>query len=89
MSKPARKEPRLQPNLRHSAAAVLATLPLWHASAGAQTAAAAGQLQVITVTAERRVENIRDVPSSVSALQGDILEVLGTSGQDVDRKSVV
>ena len=59
------------------AAAALAAL---HFGAQAQTA---GQLQVINVTAERRLENIRDVPSSVSALQGDILEVLGTSGQDV------
>ena len=59
------------------AAAALAAL---HLGAQAQTA---GQLQVINVTAERRLENIREVPSSVSALQGDILEVLGTSGQDV------
>ncbi len=79
MSIPARKEPRLQ----QLAAAVLATMPIWHAGAWAQAAPAAGQLQVVNVTAERRVENIRDVPSSVSALQGDILEVLGTSGQDV------
>ena len=61
------------------AAAVLVAL---QSGAWAQTATP-GQLQVITVTAERRVENIRDVPSSVTALQGEILEVLGTSGQDV------
>jgi iron complex outermembrane recepter protein len=61
------------------AAAVLAVL---QAGAQAQTAPA-GELQTITVTAERRLENIREVPSSVSALQGDILEALGTSGQDV------
>ena len=30
-----------------------------------------------------RSENIRDVPTSVTALQGDILEALATSGQDV------
>ncbi len=69
--------------LQHFTAAVLATLPVWQASAWAQTPPAAGQLQTITVTAERRLENIRDVPSSVSALQGDILEALATSGQDV------
>ena len=57
-----------------------AALTALHLGAQAQTA---GQLQVVTVTAERRLENIRDVPSSVSALQGDILDVLGTSGQDV------
>jgi iron complex outermembrane receptor protein len=61
------------------AAAVLTVL---QAGAHAQTAPA-GELQTITVTAERRLENIREVPSSVSALQGDILEALGTSGQDV------
>ena len=57
-----------------------AALTALHLGAQAQTA---GQLEVITVTAERRLENIREVPSSVSALQGDILEALGTSGQDV------
>jgi len=62
------------------AAAALAVL---HAGAWAQSAPTPGQLEVITVTAERRVENIRDVPSSVTALQGEVLDVLGTSGQDV------
>ena len=61
------------------AAAALAALS---AGASAQTAAS-GQLQTITVTAERRVENIRDVPSSVSALQGEMLEVLNSGGQDI------
>jgi iron complex outermembrane receptor protein len=42
-----------------------------------------GRLQTIIVTAERRLENIRDVPSSVSALQGEALEVLNASGQDI------
>ena len=61
---------------------VLATAALAALHLGAQ-AQSAVQLEVVTVTAERRLENIREVPSSVSALQGDILEVLGTSGQDV------
>ena len=66
--------------VRHAVAvAALATL---HAGAQAQNTPA-GELQTVTVTAERRLENIRDVPSSVSSLQGEILEVLGTSGQDV------
>ncbi len=62
-----------------------ATLIALQAPALAQTSTSpvAGELQTITVTAERRLENIRDVPSSVSALQGEILEVLATSGQDV------
>jgi iron complex outermembrane receptor protein len=50
--------------------------------ATAQTAGGT-QLQTITTTAERRVENIRDVPSSVSALQGETLDVLTSSGQDI------
>ena len=44
---------------------------------------AAGQLQTITVSAERRIENIREVPSAVSALQGEVLDVLNTGGQDI------
>src|SRR5438093_4041555 len=41
------------------------------------------QLETITVTAERRSENIKDVPNSVSAVRGELLEVLNSSGQDV------
>ena len=44
---------------------------------------APGQLEVVTVTAERRSENVRDVPSSVSAMSGETLDVLATGGQDV------
>ncbi len=73
------KSNRTVPCLHAIAAAALATV---HFGAVAQTTPV-GELQTITVTADRRLENIRDVPSSVSALQGDILEVLGTSGQDV------
>ena len=62
----------------HALAAV--TLAVLQLSASAQTS---GQLQTITVTAERRIENIREVPSAVSALQGEVLDVLNTSGQDV------
>jgi iron complex outermembrane recepter protein len=65
-----------------AAAALMALQTAAQAQAQSQTAPA-GQLQTITVTAERRVENIREVPSSVSALNSDVLEVLATSGQDV------
>ena len=68
----------LQPH--HALAAV--TLAVLQMGAAAQTATP-GQLQTITVTAERRIENIREVPSAVSALQGEVLDVLNTSGQDV------
>ncbi len=42
-----------------------------------------GQLEEVTVTAERRAENIRDVPSSVSTVKGEDLAVLSTGGQDL------
>jgi iron complex outermembrane recepter protein len=57
----------------------------------AQTSDAAGdrakkdntQLETVTVTGTRRLENIRDVPQSVSAINSEALEVLGASGQDI------
>src|SRR5690348_7905480 len=42
-----------------------------------------GQLEEVTVTAERRSENIRDVPNSVSTVRGEDLDVLSTGGQDL------
>jgi len=75
--RPSRTRPALPAPHALSAAVLLALSSL------AATAQQAGQLQTITVTAERRVENIREVPSAVSALQGEVLEVLSTSGQDV------
>jgi iron complex outermembrane receptor protein len=61
-------------------------LALCHFGAHAQQAAAqpeAGKLQEVVVTAERRAENVRDVPSSISTLNNELLDVLNTSGQDV------
>ena len=71
------------------AAAAIAALHLGAAAqqaaapAAAASAPAAGQLQVVTVTAERRLENIQDVPNSISTLGGEALDVINTSGQDV------
>jgi iron complex outermembrane receptor protein len=42
-----------------------------------------GQLEEVTVTAERRSENVRDVPNSVSTVRGEDLDVLSTGGQDL------
>jgi len=42
-----------------------------------------GQLEEVIVTSERRAENIRDVPNSVSTVSAADLEVLSTGGQDV------
>jgi iron complex outermembrane receptor protein len=66
--------------------AAAAALTLLVPGAFAQQAPAApeaGKLQTVTVTAERRVENIRDVPSSISTLSGEALDVLNSSGQDI------
>ena len=50
----------------------------------AQNAALASkELPVVTITAERRVENIRDVPNSVSTLGIELLDTLNTGGQDI------
>ena len=45
--------------------------------------AAPGTLQTVTVTAERRTENVKDVPSAVSTISGEKLDVLNSSGEDV------
>ena len=74
---------RSVPRFAHHALAAAALAAL-HAGAFAQaTAAEAGKLEVITVTAERRLENVQEVPNSVSVLQGELLEVINTGGQDV------
>ena len=49
----------------------------------AQSSTEAGKLQTINVTAERREENIKDVPSSVFSLSGEKLDIINSSGQDV------
>jgi iron complex outermembrane recepter protein len=49
----------------------------------APASAAAGVLPPVNVTAERRVENIKDVPSSVSTIGGEKLDVLNSSGEDL------
>jgi iron complex outermembrane receptor protein len=49
----------------------------------ANTQPATGQLETVTVTAQRRTENIREVPVSVSALQNEKLDVILSGGQDV------
>jgi iron complex outermembrane receptor protein len=65
--------------------AIAAALAVWPASAAlAQDRPAASQLEtVVTVTAERRAENIKDVPNAVTSISGDKLDVLNSGGQDV------
>jgi len=45
--------------------------------------AASGQLETVTVTAQRRTENIKEVPVSVSTLQHEKLDVILSGGQDI------
>ncbi len=42
-----------------------------------------GKLEEIVVTAERRLENIKDVPTSITTLSGEKLDVINSSGQDI------
>ncbi|NCT84478.1 MAG: TonB-dependent receptor [Comamonadaceae bacterium] len=41
------------------------------------------QLETVVITAERRAENINEVPTAVSAIAGEKLDVLASGGQDV------
>ncbi|NGZ85419.1 TonB-dependent receptor [Duganella aceris] len=61
--------------------ALSAVMPI--GSAFAQTAATEPQLETVVVTAQRRAENIKDVPVSVSLLKAEKLDVLLSSGQDI------
>jgi iron complex outermembrane recepter protein len=79
--------PRRAPAHHPVAAAAAACLAMLAAGAQAQSTAGTGELQVVTVTAERRVENIQQVPNSVSAISGEGLEVLNAGGQDVRQLS--
>ncbi|WDE14043.1 TonB-dependent receptor [Thalassomonas haliotis] len=41
------------------------------------------KLEVIEVTARKRVENVQEVPVSVSAMQGEMLDVYSSAGMDI------
>ena len=59
-------------------AAAQATAP-----APANPASAPQQLQTVTITAERREENIKNVPVSATTLGGDVLDAMNSGGQDM------
>ncbi|WP_338770958.1 TonB-dependent receptor [Massilia sp. METH4] len=42
-----------------------------------------GQLETVIVTAQRRAENIKDVPMSIATVKGEKLDVLTSGGQDI------
>jgi iron complex outermembrane receptor protein len=66
----------------HGAMLLLSALPAGSALAQAQ-ATSANELQTVTVTAQRRTENIREVPVSVSAVKGEKLDVIVSGGEDI------
>ncbi len=53
------------------------------ATAAPASAPDAAKLPTVTVTAERRSENAKDVPMAISTLSGEKLDVLNSSGEDV------
>ncbi|MBY0238505.1 MAG: TonB-dependent receptor [Burkholderiaceae bacterium] len=76
------------------ALAVAAAFPLQYAVAdegqaqepAAQVSAAKktdGQLETVIVTAQRRAENIKDVPMAIASVKGEKLDVLTSGGQDI------
>jgi iron complex outermembrane receptor protein len=61
--------------------ALSAVMPI--GSAFAQAPATDAQLETVVVTAQRRAENIKDVPVSVTLLKDEKLDVLLSGGQDI------
>ncbi|HWZ47283.1 MAG TPA: TonB-dependent receptor [Herbaspirillum sp.] len=59
------------------------TSPATSATSDAPEMMQSSQLGTVTVTAERKAENIQDVPISVTTLSGDALNALTATGQDV------
>jgi iron complex outermembrane receptor protein len=62
--------------------AMLALSAMAAAPALAQ-ATSSNELQTVTVTAQRRTENIKEVPVSVSAIKGEKLDVIVSGGEDI------
>ena len=78
--------------MKRSTLATLINATLFSAVAGTSfssiaaendTSAKSNQLEVIQITARKRVENAQEVPVSVSALQGDNLDAYSSAGMDI------
>ncbi|MEI5639376.1 MULTISPECIES: TonB-dependent receptor [unclassified Pseudoalteromonas] len=76
--------------MKRSTLATLINATLFSAVAGTSFSALAeeeqaksNQLEVIQITARKRVENAQEVPVSVSALQGDGLNAYSSAGMDI------
>ena len=78
--------------MKRSTLATLINATLFSAVAGTSfstlaadeaTAEKNNQLEVIQITARKRVENAQEVPVAVSALQGDSLDAYSSAGMDI------
>ncbi len=79
--------------MKRSPLANLISATLFSAAAGVSVTAVAAeadpalekgkQLEVIQITARKRVENAQEVPVAVSALQGDNLDAYSSAGMDI------
>ncbi len=69
---------RPMPRRRLLAAALAATMPLAAAAQDSPTT-----LDAVQVTAQRKVENIQDVPVSITSIDPEKLHVLGSGGNDI------
>ena len=78
--------------MKRSTLATLINATLFSAVAGTsisalaaeqETTAKKNQLEVIQITARKRVENAQEVPVAASALQGDGLEAASSAGMDI------
>ncbi len=79
---------RPTPSIRRTrlAVALAGALPLAAFAQDAGTRggdASAATLDAVQVTAQRRVENIQDVPVSITTLDAEKLGVLGSGGTDI------
>src|SRR5690606_18392133 len=69
-----------RPVVRPLVVALSALLPLAAAAQEAPATKDPVALDALQVTAQRRVENARDVPVAITAIQGEKLDVLGSAG---------
>jgi len=68
---------------RRNLLAVALVLPLAALAQNAPRQNEPQTLDTLNVTAQRKVENIREVPVSITTLAGEPLDVLGSSGADI------
>ena len=89
---PHQRRSRATPSRWRTLAIVVATSAAWPLQAMAQQGPAepssansivSSQLDPVTVTAQRRTENYKDVPISATVITPEQLETISTSGQDI------